>query len=223
MNKKLHFKTVILGASILLAFAYVGGHLIAQERLEDLKNELLVQVSKQQALLTTIAETTARNGADDVTEKIVKDCSIDERTQFDSLLGRLDAGLPQTDLVTLERLFGRCGTFYAERKSVMVARFEREVEVYEHYVTQLSHISAAGNQDFNVPLWKQLVEDEKKQSAEFTALVENQDKIISALLSGKSAASPEIKTILTEVKRIQQSLTDTSISAGEKRRLLDAL
>ena len=223
MNRQFHFKTVVLGAAILLAFAYVGGHLIARERLEDLQNELLVQVTKQQTLLTTIAETTARNGADDVTEIIIKDCSIDERTQFDALLERLDAGLSQAELSVLERLFGRCGTFYAERKSVMVARFEREVEVYENYVTQLSHISSADIEDLNVSLWKQLVEDEKKQSTEFSALVDNQDKIISALLSGKNTTSPEIITILDEVKRVQQSLADASTSAGEKRRILDAL
>ncbi len=223
MNRQFHLKTVVLGAFILFAFAYVGGILIARERLSDLRSELLVQAGEQQTLLTTIAETTARGGADAVTEEIVKDCSIDERTQFDALLGRLDAGLSQSELSTLERLFGRCGSFYAQRKSVMVARFEREVEVYGNYVDQLEQVGGVDVEDFKVVLWEQLVEDEKKQSAEFTALVENQDKIISSLLTGKSAASPEIKTILDEVKRVQQSLTDASISASEKRRTLDAL
>ena len=206
-----------------MAFAYVGGVLIARERLADLRTELLIQVNEQQTLLTTIAETTARNGADEVTEGIVKDCSIDERTQFDALLGRLDSGLLQSELTSLERLFGRCGSFYAERKSVMVARLEREVEVYENYVTQLEQIGGVDVADFNVTLWQQLVEDEKKQSVAFSALVENQDKIISSLLAGRNANSPEMKSILEEVKRVQQSLTDASISAGEKRRTLDAL
>ncbi len=64
MNTVLRLKTVFLGAFLLLAFAYIGGLLIAAERQEDLKSTLEVQVSEQESLLSTIAETTARNGAD---------------------------------------------------------------------------------------------------------------------------------------------------------------
>jgi hypothetical protein len=223
MNRQFHLKTVLLGASILLAFAYIGGLLIAKERLADLRSELLVQISEQRSLLATITETTARNGADEITERIVKDCTLAERTEFDLLLGRLNDGLSKAELTALERLFGRCGSFYAERKSVMAARFEREVEVYENYVSQLERIGGTGIEDFNVSLWKELAASEQMQSTEFGLLAQNQDKIISSLLEGKSAISPEIKTILEEVKKIQLSLTEASASASEKRTALDAL
>jgi hypothetical protein len=223
MNRQYHLKTVFLGAAILLLFAYVGGILIARERLSELRNELMLQVSEQQTLLGAIAETTARNGADEVTEQIVKDCSVDERAEFDALLGRLDAGLIRAELTALERLFGRCGSFYAERKSVMVARLEREVEVYDRYVRQLQQIGGADIEVYQVTLWKQLVEDEKAQSKEFSLLVANQDKIISALLEGKTASSPELKVILEETKKIQQALGDANTRAAEKRRELSAL
>lgn len=223
MDRQFHLKTIVLGAAILFVFAYVGGVLIARERLADLRSELLLQTSEQQALLFTIAETTSRNGADDITERIVKDCSLEERTLFDSLLGRLNSGLLKTELTTLERLFGRCGSFYAERKSVMVARLEREVEVYESSVKQLEQIGGVDTNDFQVDLWKQLVLEESKQSAEFSSLVQLQDKIITALLEGKSVNSSEIIGILDEVKIVQQSLSDANMSAGEKRRALDAL
>ena len=104
-----------------MVFAYIGGVLISREKLEDLKSTLEVQITEQRALLSTIAETTARNGADEVTERVITDCALDERAQFDELLGKLDTGLNRTELVILERLFGRCGSFYSERKSVMVA------------------------------------------------------------------------------------------------------
>ncbi len=223
MNRQYQLKTVFLGAGILLAFAYLGGILIAKERLSDLRNELLLQASEQRTLLATIAEITARNGADETTERIVKDCSLDERTQFDALLGRLDKGLLKNELITLERLFGRCGSFYAERKSVMVARLEREVEIYENYTTQLEQIGGVSVEDFQVAEWKQLVADENTQRVEFSTLVDLQDRIISSLLEGKNSASPEVAGILGEVRQVQQSLTDASISAAEKRRALDAL
>ncbi len=215
--------TVLLGTFLLLAFASVGGILIARERLAELRGELLVQASEQRTLLNTIAETTARNGADTVTERIVIDCTVDERTKFDSLLSRLNDGLPKSDLAVLERLFGRCGSFYAQRKAVMVARLEREVEVYANYVAQLQEVGGVDTEEYKLTVWQSLVEDEKIQSKEFGSLVAQQDSIISALLAGRSPASPEIVSILEEVKRVQQALGSANTNALEKRRELIAL
>lgn len=223
MNKTFHFKTVLLGATVLFLFAYVGGILIARERLADLTNELQVQASEQKALLLTIAETTARNGADEVTEKIVKDCLVDERTTFDDLLGRLDKGLSQSELVTLERLFGRCGPFYSERKSVMAARLSREVEVYQKLVAQLEQLKSTDVDSYNVALWQALAEDEQKQSEAFRLLVTQQDKIINALIASKGSVSPEVTTILNDVKNTQQVLAETSSATAEKRQMLLSL
>ncbi len=223
MNKTFHLKTVLLGASILFLFAYVGGILIARERLADLRNELQLQAADQRALLSTIAETTARNGADEVTEKIVKDCSVDERTAFDNLLGRLDKGLSQSELITLERLFGRCGSFYSERKSVMVARLWREVEVYENLVAQLEQLKGSDIQSYNVGLWQALAEDEQKQSDAFRLLVTQQDKIIAALIASNGFVSPEVTNILDEVKDTQKVLLETRATATEKRQALISL
>ena len=55
------------------------------------------------------------------------------KVSFDDLLGRLNDGLSRTQLVELERLFGRCGSFTSDRKSVMVSRLAREIEIYENY------------------------------------------------------------------------------------------
>jgi bisphosphoglycerate-independent phosphoglycerate mutase (AlkP superfamily) len=223
MNRQYHLKTVFLGAFLLLLFAYVGGSLISRDRLADLQSELSVQVSEQRALLVTIAETTARNGADTATEKIITDCSISERTEFDALLDKLNNNLSKTELATLERLFGRCGSFYAERKSVMVARLEREVEVYEDFVNQLEKIDPRDIEEYKVSEWKLLVEDEKIQSTEFSALVNYQDTIIKSLLEGKSSESGEILSVLKSVKESQQVLQDASTTASERRKTLIAL
>lgn len=223
MNRQYHLKTVFLGAFLLLLFAYVGGSLISRDRLADLQSELSVQVSEQRALLVTIAETTARNGADTATEKIITDCSVSERTEFDALLDKLNNNLSKTELATLERLFGRCGSFYAERKSVMVARLEREVEVYENFVNQLEKIDPRDIEEYKVSEWKLLVEDEKIQSTEFSALVNYQDTIIKSLLEGKSSESGEILNVLKSVKESQQVLQDASTAASERRKTLIAL
>lgn len=202
----------LVGVCILgVALVYFLVNNLTENRFQNLESQTRLSISQQQALLLTIAETTARNGADAVTEQIVKDCSLSERSTFDTLLGSLDSGLTQKQLVELERLFGRCGGFYSERKSVMVSRLTREIEVYETYVKQLEtvlSVSVAG--EFQIPQWNKLAQEEQKQSDLFSKLVTKQDQIIITLLSGKSAGSVEIKEILREVNEIQNMLVVTN-------------
>lgn len=203
---------------VFAILSYVMIVIIVEEKLEDLHNQVEVQIKDQQSLLATIAETTARNGADTITEAIVRDCSLVERTTFDDLLERLDKGLSTSELTVLERLFGRCGSFYSERKAVMVARLSREIEVYGSYGEQLKAISDKKTVDsYQVETWQHLAKVEKTQSAQFAALVAQQEKIIATLLSGKSATSPEIQSILKEVKETQQTLTSSNAEAATIR------
>lgn len=214
----------IAGVIVLLLMIYVASAFVVHERLEDVRTTIELQISEQQTLLASIAETTARNGADATTEAIVRDCASEERKEFDSLLGRLDAGLPYTELTKLERLFGRCGNFYAERKSVMVARFEREIDLYEAYISQLEALESSDKEKtYKVERWKELVQKEKQQSESFSKLVPLQDKIISTLLSGKSIQSEELKATLQEARDVQEVLILANTQASQIRSELISL
>jgi len=120
---------IIVGG--LLVLSILLGMYIASERVDSYEVTARVQVAEQQVVLNTIAETISRNGADSVTESVIKDCPVNERVRFDNLLGRLDAGLGVAELRELDGLFNSCASFFADRKSLMAARFDREVEVYE--------------------------------------------------------------------------------------------
>lgn len=197
---------------------YVSADFLAKHRVGELQTIIEAKIDSQKQMLLELSEITARNGADETTEAIVQDCSIDERKEFDVLLGRLDEGLPQTELQNLDQLFGRCGYFFAHRKSIMVARLAREVELYSQYVTELETLRGASLQDdYSVETWLMLSQDEKKQSELFMNLVQSQDNIITTLKTGKSATSDEIKTILAEVKETQNTLTVTSKQTSNLR------
>jgi hypothetical protein len=195
--------------------------ILTKNQLQDLELQTRVQISQQETVLATIAETTARNGADSVTEQIIRDCSLAERSAFDTLLDDLNDGLAQAQLIELERLFGRCGTFFSERKSMMVARLARETEVYDSYVNQLSTILDTDvTSEFSLSQWNTLVQQELKQAQLFASLVQKQDEIIAALLAGRSADSQEITAILREVKEIQDTLVVANKQAANTRALL---
>ena len=215
-----HLKKYRIAILLIILFfsAYVAIEYVAAKKVAHLRIQMEQSIEDQKINMTNLSEISSRSGSDAVTEATVTDCSVDERNQFDVLLGRLDQGLPQTELSKLDRLFGRCGYFFAERKSIMVARLSREVEVYETLVTQLEAITSASvYEDYNVGTWKELALEEKTQSALFLNLVRTQDRIISTLLSGKSADSVEIKTILSEVKETQETLAISSKQTADLR------
>lgn len=190
---------------------------IVSERLQNLEQQAELLAADQESVLVAIAETTARNGADAITESIIQDCSLDERDRFEELLNGLNSGLPRTELVELERLFGRCGGFFAERKAVMVARLSREIEVYESYVLQLEEITGREVTEANLSEWQTLAAEERKQSQLFSELVRKQDEIISALLAGNSPDSEEVRGILREVTEIQGNLIVANQQAANLR------
>jgi len=215
---------LVLMIVVGIVVAYFVIQMVVNERLEDLQSQIKIQISEQETVLATIAETTARNGADAITESVVRDCTVDERGRFDALLGNLDKGLSVSDLTELERLFGRCGSFYAERKSVMVARLTREIEVYDAYVAQLDAVSDADVvNEYKVPTWKNLAAEEQKQSELFSKMVNLQDQIIQTLLSGKQADSEEIAKILQDVSTTQQTLLVANKQAANIRSELVSL
>lgn len=209
-------------AGILVTYFLLSA--VIDTRFHEIEVNTRELIADQAALLAVIAETTARNGADTVTESIVRDCATNERASFDNLLGRLDDGLSGSQLVELERLFGRCGTFSSDRKAVMVARLTREVELYEQYVSQLEIILDRDlESDFPVELWKQLAEAERKQSQLFSELVTLQDQIITTLLAGKGVESAEMEQIFQEVAEVRETLYVANRQAAQVRANLVSL
>jgi len=188
------------------------------DRFTEIENSTRDKIEAQEVLLTTIADATAKNGADVVTDSIVKDCPIAQRIQFDTLLDGLDGGLSSTQLIELERLFGRCGAFFSERKLVMVSRLSREVEIYKEYIIQLGAIL---NQDtfkeYSVEDWEELADFEKNRSVLSAELVTLQDDIITQLLAGRAIDSTEITNILVAVNEVQYSLDVANRQVAEVR------
>lgn len=207
----------LLVVAFAVAIAYGISTYIVSERLQNLEQQAELLAADQESVLVAIAETTARNGADAITESIIQDCSLDERDRFEELLNGLNSGLPRTELVELERLFGRCGGFFAERKAVMVARLSREIEVYESYILQLEEVTGRQVAEANLSEWQTLAAEERKQSQLFSELVQKQDEIISALLAGNSPDSEEVTDILREVTEIQGNLIVANQQAANLR------
>lgn len=210
----------VLGVVVI----YFITNAVVGERLGTVREQVQLTIAEQQSILTSVAEVTARGGADEVVSSIITDCSTAERAQFDRLLSSLDRGLTQAQLSELARLFDRCGGFFAERKAVMVARLEREMEVFRDYVALLNSITGQDLADeYEVAEWQSLVTEEKRQSQLFSRLVELQGDIITTLEAGNQPSSEAITELLTEVQEVRETLAVATMQAAELRSSLSAL
>lgn len=207
----------IAAPCIIVALVFLGTSWYVHESEADMAAEIKLLIAEQEVTLSSIAELTDRDGADSVVSNIIKDCAPAERERFDSLLARLST-LNAMELVEVDRLFASCGNYYAERKSAMVARFQREYEVYEAYVDLLSHInSKAALIEYPRETWGELVSLETMRSKLASELVQIQLQIITELRAGAGVSSDAIQVQITQANEVKESLSFTGVQIDRLR------
>lgn len=207
----------IVGVMIFLAVVSAAASWYVAHRERELTAALQLQIAEQQTTLVALSELIDRDGADAVVSEIVKDCSPTERSQFDTTLGNLSS-LNRTELQTLNTLFSACGDYYAQRKAVMAARFEREVSVYTTYVDLLAVLdSAAVVTMYHPEGWSNLATLENARSQSLRDLVRIQRGIIDALLAGETASGKTIADLLTQANEVREQVGFIGVQIDDTR------
>lgn len=201
----------LLGVTLLVASLYIH----VKER--AIAAALVLNVENQQARLNHMAEVIDQGGADPAVDAVIKDCTAIDRERFDSLLGAL-ATLNKTELLEVDRLFGMCGNYYAERKAVMVSRFKREYEVYTSYLTTAAILDGRVLiTKYPRTEYEQLVALEETRSSLSNELVSIQAAIITDLQAGELPHSEKITTRLTRAQEVNDTLGYTGIQIDALR------
>ncbi len=169
----------------------------------DAARILETRITAQADVMERIATVTDSNGADPAIAAIITDCP--KRAEFEILLGRLGT-LQHKDLIEVQKLFDSCGNFYAERKALMVSRFERELEIYNEYVTLLKELDEHAEEKSQSSLWGSFVANERARSELLTEQTIIQGNIIQLLISGAVASSKSVVEQVNRAREIQESL-----------------
>lgn len=198
-------KSVLVGLCSLLVFT-AGVVWYVSETKADTIAVTRLKIAEQEKRLATIAEVTGRDGADAVVEKIIQDCNAENRARFDTQLSQLPT-LRGSELVEVEQLFSACGNFYAERKAVMVARLDREYEMYLDLLSILALVdSKKAELEYDKASWGRLVAKEAERSTLSTKLVEIQGNIITYLKSNVSVTSDVMQATMVEGQKTKEKL-----------------
>lgn len=183
-------------------------------------NAMKLKIAAQEGKLASISLLIDHDQADPVVESIIPDCSLENRQKFDELLGKL-ASLRGKDLVEMEQLFNACGDFYAQRRAVMVARLEREYEIYVDLIGVLAVVNPKAKvTEYDIKGWRDLLSLEATQSELSTKLVNLQGKIIQALNQNVSISSDAMQSMLVAGQATKDSLLDISKQIEAQRQTL---
>lgn len=211
MNFRLTRNHYIQIAVILILTAFVI-HWYINSRvttaLYETENTVRGQIAIQTDRVRTIADLTKQNLGDDFTKSLVKDCSGENRIQFERLLDKLSLDITRPELTQLDSLFYECARYTAEVKNIMVARLAQEVSIYTQHKQLLEKLQVRDEKVSNeIELWQQISDKEKEFAVLYAELVHLQREIIKILLAGKAKDSSEIKTTLTKVTEVKNSMT----------------
>lgn len=192
-----------LTACIFGAIVFLGASYYVTQLKEEVALIMQVRIAEQEQTLAAIAEITDQNGADSVAADIIRDCPADSRIRFESLLNRLGS-LSGAELVEIESLFDACASFFSERKAIMVARMEREFEVYRDYVDLYTKLDVRTvPTQYQVSDWEKLTQLEKRRGDLLREQVAIQATIIAALQEGLSITS-DLEKELVRAQQITQ-------------------
>jgi hypothetical protein len=204
MNDLLNRHIRVALALILIAGAVGIGAWVAHHNQVKVAAAILTEENKLEGRMFELAELTDRNGADAATEAIIADCA--RRGEYETLLNNLGK-LTKKDLIAVQGLFESCGSFYAERKAVMVAKLDRELEAYVTFSDLLKTVDPKQSPRERIEQWRQLVELEKNRS---TLLIDQnriQAEIITHLISGSSVSSTEVSSNVRDAQDVGDLLT----------------
>lgn len=195
---------VIVGGSIFVGLTFLISSYVVEQREKSIVDGITIQILEQQKNLITLAETTDDDEVDIAVSGIVRDCSAQNRNRFDYLLNNL-ATLSATEYSESKQLFDGCARFFSAQKSLMVARFTREYEVFAEFVNLLAIVDdAISISEFRVNDWQRLVELETRRSEIYIEQADVQLEIIVALQAGESVASEVITELTNKAKNIKE-------------------
>lgn len=170
------------------------------------------------------ADKARRGTGDEASARVVSDCPVDDRKRFDSLLDLLSKNITAPQLVELEVLFYKCGYYYSSQKALAAVLFEQIVTSFARLQTlQTQTLREDIVMSNEMVLWQKVVEAEIKSANYFSRLTQLQGDIIDQLLSGKTATSPDVLSILTEVQNTRNQMVVLASTIADYRAELSKL
>jgi hypothetical protein len=218
-----HKRYYVAAGFIFVALTLLAASWYIKTQQGEYRDRLYTALTEQENTMLNLSTLIDRDEADEAVAQIVKDCSVEERQQFDTLLSSLSE-LNRQKLQEVNGLFDMCSHFYADRQAILAMRLNRELETYEEYVALLA-LTDSDVEEYTARTeqWQKLSQFEHDRSRLAAELVDLQGVIIDLLVSGKSVDSEEILNALQDAQVARVALVTLNTEADELRKQLSEL
>ncbi len=194
---------IALNAIIFAVLLIVGGWYMHYTN-DHLVRTIKTHIDHSLKTLSELATLTDGNSANEFVLGILSDCP--RREDFEAHLTRLGTQ-NMKELLATQQLFESCGSFYAERKALMVSELEHEFQKIVldlEYLKKLRDLKPEENEYLR---WGELVRLERERSSFLMEQTKLQADIIHLLITGNSASV--VQERVRQAQNIAESLTVT--------------
>ncbi|USN87832.1 MAG: hypothetical protein H6779_00075 [Candidatus Nomurabacteria bacterium] len=205
---------VLVGIFVVL----VSAQAITNQKLSSLRYHIDNEITLQTAKVENLAKLIGNGKSNAKAEALVKACASADNDLYENLLSKLDNGLGQSDLKTLNSLFDECGYVYANRRADMVYQFEYEVNNLLFLVQERNYFDGekVGLLD-NSLKWNELLLIEDNIRDNFLELVVIQKHIITTLLAGETKDSYAVQALREDAEEVRTNLSESTKKASTLR------
>ena len=196
----------ILAATVIFCFivSIVVTEFSVHFKMRALESTINSEVNTELSVLRDMAVKTDRNDVDAVVGNVVHDCT--ERTTYENLLNNIET-LNQEDLLRLQSYADTCGTYFATRKMLMVALFEREYQYFTKLIEIRSTLTKADSNVYQLDSWTSLVDFEKKRAVLLVEQSDIQDQIVAVFIKKNAEMGVEIRRLSGRAQEINGLLS----------------
>jgi len=203
---------VVIGAVAVFAIA----EWTTDKKLDQYQLSLEQVAVIYQVEVTNLVNLLASGGAPEATNKIIIDCSTEERNRFELLLMQLDGGLSKNELTEVDGLFGRCAATASFRRALTLIELSQKTKSLETIVAQRKQVGSYEKYDQFLTTLRDLITAEQEVTQYSFAMVYLQREIIDVLRTGE-ADEEGLDSLRVEGSRLRTELQKYADSAKQVR------
>jgi hypothetical protein len=210
------------GLAFGVIVVFVLSYIVAERRLADFQVVLEQEIQTTANEILTIATDLGKGAVSEEAERIVANCSVGERAQFDNRLSKLDQSLSNPELAELSVLFDLCASVQVRQRAITLLSLQSEVNRLNNALRWRELLGNYSDADGVGELTRRILSNEQSISAITYDQVDLQKEIITQLQSGILVTSEAASELRSEARAISDNLNSLVSETAELREELRA-
>ena len=179
---------------------------IATHRTQAAQVLLQEEITRLESEAVKVAAAINKNETMYGVDQLLSNCSVEDRSDFETLLSRLESGLSKAELSNLSQFFDRCAAVSAQKRTILTIYLENIVKSLSVAIEARKSLSKYEEMDTRLMRYQELLQAEKVINTQLFTLVDLQAEIITSLQTGVGVVSKEADLLRSKGGTIQSEI-----------------